>query len=302
VPLPGRTAAGLLYSLDGTDIGHRTVSWPLFAVIQLAALTLGISVAFLVRNRALHQRYRSLSEGLDAATEAVAAAKLRMTDSAERVWLRDRLEALDDSTDIGALQRVILANELEPSDSLASDLSECLSDNPIARKILRTKWEPARKRAHQVAEELIEKYPLSYPMLSQLTLAYGVFDEEVGMKSPRLSDPPAIAPGDSTDASQEAENLRATNELLQKELDQTRTQLESKLASGEEAEEQAEDLKTLLQQFTKDSRDMMACIQQLETENAALRQQLGDAPGQPDSVDTTWKTSDEPVLGKESAA
>ncbi|MCB1685532.1 MAG: hypothetical protein R3E82_07170 [Pseudomonadales bacterium] len=278
------------------------MSWPLFAVIQLAALTLGISVAFLVRNRALHQRYRALFEGLEAAAEAVAAARLRMTDGAERVWLRDRLEALDVSTDIGALQRVILANELEPSDNLAPDLSECLSDNPITRRILRSKWEPARKRAHQVAEELIEKYPLSYATLSQLHLAYGAFDQEVGMKSPQLSDPPAVAPGDSTDASQEAENLRATNELLQKELEQTRAQLESKLASGEAAEEQAEDLKTLLQQFTKDSRDMMACIQQLETENATLRQQTGEEPDQPASVEAPVEGSDEPVLGKENAA
>lgn len=278
------------------------MSWPLFAVIQLAALTLGISVAFLVRNRALHQRYRALCEGLDAASEAVAAAKLRMTDGAERVWLRDRLETMDHSTDIGAVQRVILANELEPSDDLASDLSECLSDNPITRKLLRAKWEPARKRAHQVAQELIEKYPLSHPTLSQLHLAYGAFDEVVGMKSPLLSDPPAVAPGDSTDASQEAENLRATNELLQKELDQTRTLLETKLASGEEAEEQAEDLKTLLQQFTKDSRDMMACIQQLETENASLRQQLGDAPGQPGPEEATADSDEGSVMKKEDAA
>lgn len=278
------------------------MSWPLFAVIQLAALTLGISVAFLVRNRALQQRYRTLSEGLDAASEAIAAAKLRMTDGAERVWLRDRLEALDDHSDVGAVQKVILANELEPSDTLATDLSECLSDNPIGRKILRSRWEPVRKRAHQVALDLIAKYPLSYPTLSQLHLAYGSFDQEVGMKSPTLPDPPEIPPGDSTDASQEAENLRATNELLQKELDQIRTHLESKLASGEEAEEQAEDLKTLLQQFTKDSRDMMACIQQLETENAALRQRLGDGRGESWSADEVSGSDGEPALRKEDAA
>ncbi len=39
--------------------------------------------------------------------------------------------------------------------------------------------------------------------------------------------------------------------------------------------EQPEELKLLLQQFTRDSREMMACIQKLEKENQALREQLG---------------------------
>lgn len=46
---------------------------------------------------------------------------------------------------------------------------------------------------------------------------------------------------------------------------------------GEGADgERTEELKTLLQQFTRDSREMMACIQTLEAENAQLREQLGD--------------------------
>ena len=46
-------------------------------------------------------------------------------------------------------------------------------------------------------------------------------------------------------------------------------------AEGEDAG-RTEELKTLLQQFTRDSREMMACIQTLEAENAQLREQLGD--------------------------
>ena len=275
----GRSVASILYFTDEAETGHKTVSWPLFAVIQLSLLTVGISVAFLLRNRALLKLYQSVTKDLEAASDAVAAAKLRMTDDAERVWLRDRLTALDDSTDVGAIQRVVLQNELEPSDSLRKELAESLSEGALLRKILRSRWEPARSQAHQVAVELIRKYPLSYPMISQLHQAYGVFDEQVEIDSPTLPDPPDIPEGDSTDASQEAEHLRATNELLQKELQQTKTLLETKVASGENAEEQAEDLKTLLQQFTKDSRDMMACIQQLETENADLRSQLDPTAG-----------------------
>lgn len=39
--------------------------------------------------------------------------------------------------------------------------------------------------------------------------------------------------------------------------------------------DRTEELKQLLQQFTRDSREMMACIQSLETENAELRNRLG---------------------------
>lgn len=39
--------------------------------------------------------------------------------------------------------------------------------------------------------------------------------------------------------------------------------------------DRTEELKQLLQQFTRDSREMMACIQSLETENAELRSRLG---------------------------
>ena len=47
---------------------------------------------------------------------------------------------------------------------------------------------------------------------------------------------------------------------------------------GEEEEPaQSDELKELLQQFTKDSREMMECIQTLETENMSLREQLTEA-------------------------
>ncbi len=55
--------------------------------------------------------------------------------------------------------------------------------------------------------------------------------------------------------------------------------LETELAAAREGQntEHAEELKSLLQQFTRDSREMMACIQTLESENAELRELLGDA-------------------------
>ena len=109
----------------------------------------------------------------------------------------------------------------------------------------------------------------------QLHEAYRNLDEELGNPTADLPDPPEVSAEDATDLTQESEHLRATNELLQQENDKLRGQLSQQSADGADADEQAEDLKALLQQFTKDSRDMMACIQKLEAENANLRQQLG---------------------------
>ncbi len=68
--------------------------------------------------------------------------------------------------------------------------------------------------------------------------------------------------------------------------------------------ERAEELKTLLQQFTKDSREMMACIQSLEAENAQLREQLGEPPPGETSAGGTEEASaaSETEAGTEDAA
>lgn len=82
---------------------------------------------------------------------------------------------------------------------------------------------------------------------------------------------------------------------LEAEIEELRSKLESaSTSSGEPVEDRTDELKALLQQFTKDSREMMACIQTLEIENAQLREQLGlDAEtGAADTAATESDTSD----------
>jgi HEPN domain-containing protein len=61
---------------------------------------------------------------------------------------------------------------------------------------------------------------------------------------------------------------------LQAELEAAKAAAEA-LPEGGGDNDRTEELKQLLQQFTRDSREMMACIQSLETENAELRNRLG---------------------------
>ncbi|NKB98099.1 MAG: hypothetical protein GKR90_06345 [Pseudomonadales bacterium] len=110
--------------------------------------------------------------------------------------------------------------------------------------------------------------------------------------------------------------LGGGTEVISDEAAQARIQeLEAQLAEGGGASDggpddgQAAELKTLLAQFTKDSREMMACIQTLESENAALLAQLEAADMAPvtqqdaDDMDQTT-VQDEPSepIAAESAA
>lgn len=61
---------------------------------------------------------------------------------------------------------------------------------------------------------------------------------------------------------------------LEAELEAAKAAAEAITEPGGE-DDRTEELKQLLQQFTRDSREMMACIQTLETENAELRSRLG---------------------------
>jgi hypothetical protein len=221
------------------------MTWPLFAVIQLAMLTIGISVAFVLRNRTLKQRYESLLEGLDAAETAVAKANERSSEGAEKLWLRDRVGEIpeSESDDIARIQRMVLENELSPTEDFTGKLTTILSSAEAARAAAVEQWSTTRESAAAIAADLISRYPLSHPVISQLHEAYESLDQAFGTSSPALPDPEPVDDADETDITQEVEHLRAANDLLQ--------------------------------QFTKDSRDMMTCIQKLEAENANLRQQLG---------------------------
>jgi len=85
---------------------------------------------------------------------------------------------------------------------------------------------------------------------------------------------------------------------LEAELETAKAAAEALPEAGGE-NDRTEELKQLLQQFTRDSREMMACIQSLETENAELRKRLGL-----DETESALHTGAEekPVETKENAA
>ena len=181
-----------------------------------------------------------------------------------------------------------------PADDFTGKLTTILSSAEAARAAAIEQWSTTRDSAAALAADLISRYPLSHPVITQLHEAYEALDNAFGTSSPELPEPPPVEDADETDVTQEVEHLRAANDLLQQELDTARGELSQHSAEGEEAEEQAEDLKGLLQQFTKDSRDMMMCIQKLEAENANLRQQLG--------LKESAATESDPTESEETAA
>lgn len=93
---------------------------------------------------------------------------------------------------------------------------------------------------------------------------------------PHLSQPV----GNDADAAPDLEALKATNTILEAELATLRAEREALVAEPATATAptniaRERELKALVQQFTRDSREMLTCIQALESENQSLRGSLG---------------------------
>jgi CHASE3 domain sensor protein len=250
------------------------LSWPVFAVIQLGVVTLGVIIASFLRNRELNRRYAQLAAASDEALAAIAEAKAKLQSDAHLVWLDERISALEGDDDTTSIQRLVLANELEENPEFSDHLSERLGAADSAQDALRAQWQEVRATSHVTASRLIQEYPLSHPIIVQLYDAFESLDAALDIEPPALPEPAELSDDHEAEAAQEVEHLRASKELLEKELDVLKRTLDANHATNEESAEQAEDLKALLQQFTKDSRDMMECIQNLEAENKTLREQL----------------------------
>jgi chromosome segregation ATPase len=84
--------------------------------------------------------------------------------------------------------------------------------------------------------------------------------------------------GGATPAAAEFLALKASHAALETELAALKSERESPAAASEGAPTnlaRERELKSLVQQFTRDSREMLACIQSLESENRELRASVG---------------------------
>ena len=186
------------------------MSWALFAVIQLSIVTVGVTVAFWLRNRELKKRYGVLEQASAHASTAVEAARDQLTQGTD-AWFNERLGSLTEEDEVTTIQRMVLENEREPSAEFDDKLRKQLSSTESAQRALNAALDAAV---------------------------------------------PDIADDDAT--------------------------------------QEEEDLKELLQQFTKESRGMTSDIQNLRSENKMLREQLGVDPA-PETHDTSaLPAEDEP--------
>ncbi len=250
------------------------MTWPLFAVIQLGLVTLGVTVAFWLRNRELKIRYRELEAQSVAAAEAVAeaAAKFeRVAEATRERWLSKRIVACTGDDPRSEVQRLVLQNAPSPDPEFAAGLQQRLGSASDAHAHYQEQWRSLREQSHALACRLTEGYPLGQDVNAQLYESFGALDKAFSIDLPPMPDAPEREPGDDVDLSQEAEHLRAANELLLQRLEEAHAELNEQQNRNEDAKEQAEDLKKALQQFTRESRDMLGCIQDLERENARLK-------------------------------
>ncbi|MCZ6641777.1 MAG: hypothetical protein O7F71_09405 [Gammaproteobacteria bacterium] len=263
------------------------MSWSLFAIIQLGVTAAGIVAAFWLRNRELKKHLNTLETAQDEAGQALAEAKTKLESIEERkAWLKGRIAALDGDDPVTIVQRMVLQNESKSEKSFNHDLSARLAGHSNVEET----WRELRANQNELSTKLIGTLPSQHSSIVKLYEVYSALDVSLGIDLPALPEAEEGS-GDLADDDQ----LRSENARLQEELESAR----GALAGGEDAKG---DLKSLLQQFTRDSRDMMLCIEMLEAENLQLRERLkatksaeSETPSEPDETSSEVSEEEEPV-------
>ena len=282
-------------------------SWIILGLVQLSLISV-CAVVFLVLK--LKQRGKDIVEWEEKNEEAsTALAKagelLEATPDipAEKPWpeqVKLYLETLppaDEANDATKAIILVLNNELEPNADLTSELGQILGaesshetsedeglDSGFHDELFAS-YQAIREECVQLTDQILTQFPAAKKLLQMLHEAYQPLDEKLQLTIPSLhipaefdNPPEPAAEGDAV--------LQAEIETLKDQLQTAKNELamleaafggeETKSPSPETAKEneEDEDLKALLQQFTKDSRDMLTCIQKLEQENKELEDKL----------------------------
>ena len=170
------------------------MDWPIFALLQMLLITIGVCGAFFLHNRTIRKQNVLLRHHLDNLESGEAQPSAA-------VWAEEYLSSVEDSDPTKALIAAVVNNALTPADDFSSRLTSLIQSS-------------------------------------------GIYSTD-----------------DLAHAREKIADLEARLE-------------QAGSSDLETSPEQIEELKALLQQFTSDSREMMACIQTLEEENASLRSQL----------------------------
>ena len=270
------------------------MSWSLFAIIQLSVTAAGLVAAFWLRNRELKRHLATMEAAQDEAVQALAEAKNRLESIEERKeWLKGRIAALDGDDPVTVVKRMVLQNESKPKKSFNNELSAQLGSGSTVEET----WCELRTSQHELASRLIGNIPSQHASIVELYEVFSSLDETFSINLPAL---PEVDKG-SADVSGD-EQLRSDNEQLREQLESAREALIA-VGDGGSGKTESEDLKSLLQQFTRDSRDMMICIEMLEAENLQLRDRMqwnksanSDEPGESTETSPELATRVEPPV------
>ncbi len=220
------------------------MTWPVFAVLQLALCLIGACVVFALHHRRLTRENDALRDACQQAATAPDGGE------AWQAHVRETLAAVTGDEPLAQIQRLILGNELQANAKLADELGALLGDPEIAGT-----WAELRKLAWDDAAALPGK---TGEAARNAFERYAPLDDALSYEAPSWPEP--LDDEGASDSEQDA--LAAENVALKE-----------KIADLESGKDEA-DLRKLLKQFTQDSREMMGCIQDLEKENAALKAQI----------------------------
>ncbi len=231
-------------------------------------------------------------------------------------WLAQRISELSEDDAVEATQRLVFAHELAASSALAEHVSAGGTGEAPGDEA--TLWREAREHMHACAVQLIGDFPTAAQSISTLYDSVAAWDIRLDVDLPAFEFPDAAGGDSDADADADAValtvqvadltsqlqtakdqitvlesssddtpgnadgELQAALEARDQELAEARArvaELEALVEAGAVDSENSEDLKNLLQQFTRESRDMLECIQELEQKNYDLEQRLAEHAG-----------------------
>ena len=217
-----------------------------FILVQLAVCMVGMLIVYFLHARRLRQEGQLALEAWEQAQSEISATA---GDDVHKAWLAERAAALSGEEPVVAVRKLVLEHEQKDGRTLGKFLQPFLAPPGI-----KDTWAGLRAEHGEQISTLASSSPARARGEIQRFEQYAGIDALLGFKP---SPWPALPEGSDSDETSLAEENAAL-----------KAELSSVLAGTDE------DLRNLLKQFAQDSRDMMGCIQQLEKENQALKNDL----------------------------
>lgn len=220
-----------------------------FITLQLGLCILSLAVVYGLHARKLRRESVALFEAWNTSRTEIDSVA---SEPARIAWINARGAEIEPQDLPSSVRKVVFECEGKDPKRLNNQLKPY-----VFQQTLKDQWNELRNaQAEQIVALAADKPAQARAALETFT-KYALIDKVTGFTAPAWPELPEVGVDES--------------EALHAEIAALKAELQSVTAGTDE------DLRKLLKQFTQDSREMMGCIQTLEKENQALKDQIEKA-------------------------